>query len=49
MKPSGESGIKVGENMNISNNAIYSLACTMINFKDNDKVLRYCQELCMKN
>jgi len=39
MKPSGESGIKVGKDMNISNNAIYSLACTLIDFKDNDKIL----------
>lgn len=39
MKPSGKSGIMVGKTMNISNSAIYSLACTMIDFKDNDKVL----------
>ena len=39
MKPSGEIGKKVGENMNIANNAIYDLACTMIDFKDNERIL----------
>jgi len=39
MKPSGEFGKLVAKNMNISSGAIYSLACTMIDFKDNDRIL----------
>lgn len=39
MKPIGERGIIVGENMNVSNVEIYSLACTMMDFNDNDKIL----------
>lgn len=38
-KPTGEKGIIVGENMNASNVEIYSLACTMVDFNDNDKIL----------
>lgn len=39
MKPTGETGIIVGENMNVSNVEIYSLACTMMEFNVNDKIL----------
>lgn len=39
MKPSGEFEKIVGEKMNITNCAIYYMACTMIDFKDNDKIL----------
>jgi SAM-dependent methyltransferase len=38
-RPSGESGKIIGENMNISNCSMYSFAFTMIDFKDNDKIL----------
>ena len=38
-KPIGDKGKLVGENMNISNNYIYSMTCQLVDFRDNDKVL----------
>jgi SAM-dependent methyltransferase len=39
MKPTGETGLKVGENMNSSNNQIYDFVFTSMNVKDNCKIL----------
>jgi len=39
MKPSGDSGIVVAKDMNVSNAAIYSLALSMIDFKTTNHLL----------
>jgi ubiquinone/menaquinone biosynthesis C-methylase UbiE len=38
-KPTGELGLKVGENMNSSNNQIYDFVLSSMNIKDNCKIL----------
>jgi SAM-dependent methyltransferase len=38
-KPSGELGLKVAENMNSANNAIYDFVLSKIEMKDNDRIL----------
>lgn len=38
-KPTGEIGLKVGENMNSSNNQIYDFLLSTIDIKDNSKIL----------
>ncbi len=38
-KPTGENGIKVGENLNQSNRNLYNLMFSMLNLKNNDSIL----------
>lgn len=39
MKPSGEAGLKVGENMNVSNKLIYDLVFSQVTLEDHSRIL----------